>query len=291
MRTEREMLELIVGKAQADERIRAVIMNGSRVNPNVPADLLRDYDIVYIVRAMDSLTQDRSWLEVFGKRIIMQTPDEGALFKSNRPAFAFLMLFHDGNRLDLTLFPEERLAEWQADSLSVLLLDKDGLFAALPAPSASDYVTKPPSEGEFADCCNEFWWVCTYTAKALWREELAYAKFICDVPVRRMLTLMLQWQIGASSSFSLNPGKEGRFFRNLLPPAQWKLLLSTYTDAQPDHMWQALLTMGELFRDAAREVAAYIGCNYDQGQDVRVTDYLLRIRTLPKEAQRIYDWD
>ena len=35
MRTEKEMMDLIINTAKEDERIRAVIMNGSRVNPNV----------------------------------------------------------------------------------------------------------------------------------------------------------------------------------------------------------------------------------------------------------------
>ena len=38
MRNEQEMLELIVNTAKNDARIRAVIMNGSRANPNAPSD-------------------------------------------------------------------------------------------------------------------------------------------------------------------------------------------------------------------------------------------------------------
>ena len=34
-RTEEEMLALILGLAEADDRIRVVVMNGSRVNPHV----------------------------------------------------------------------------------------------------------------------------------------------------------------------------------------------------------------------------------------------------------------
>ena len=49
MRSEQEMLELIVDTAKRDGRIRAVIMNGSRANPNAPQDIFRDFDIVYIV--------------------------------------------------------------------------------------------------------------------------------------------------------------------------------------------------------------------------------------------------
>ena len=38
MRNEQEMLELIVNTAKNDDRICAVIMNGSRTNPNAPSD-------------------------------------------------------------------------------------------------------------------------------------------------------------------------------------------------------------------------------------------------------------
>ena len=47
MRSEQEMLELIVNTARHDDRIRAVIMNGSRANPNAPRDFFQDFDIVY----------------------------------------------------------------------------------------------------------------------------------------------------------------------------------------------------------------------------------------------------
>ena len=50
MRSEQEMYELIIGTARADERIRAVYINGSRTDKNAPKDIFQDYDIVYAVR-------------------------------------------------------------------------------------------------------------------------------------------------------------------------------------------------------------------------------------------------
>jgi hypothetical protein len=49
MRSEQEMLDLIVDTAKCDKRIRAAIMNGSRANPNAPRDIFQDFDIVYLV--------------------------------------------------------------------------------------------------------------------------------------------------------------------------------------------------------------------------------------------------
>ena len=50
MRSEKEMLDLITKTAEEDPRIRAAYLEGSRVNPNVPADIFQDFDVVYVVK-------------------------------------------------------------------------------------------------------------------------------------------------------------------------------------------------------------------------------------------------
>ena len=146
MRSEQQMLDLILTTAQQDERIRAVIMNGSRTNPNVPRDPFQDFDIVYFVTDMTSFTKDHTWIERFGEIMILQMPE--AMIDPppmNDGHFAYLMQFADGNRIDLTLFPLARFHEFEAESLSAMLLDKDGLFTDLPAPSESDHLPMPPT--------------------------------------------------------------------------------------------------------------------------------------------------
>lgn len=80
MRTEQEMFDLILDFARHDERVRIVAMNGSRANPNTPRDAFQDYDIVFVVTEMGSYLADDSWLEVFGRRVIMQKPEGMELF-------------------------------------------------------------------------------------------------------------------------------------------------------------------------------------------------------------------
>jgi aminoglycoside 6-adenylyltransferase len=44
--------------------------------------------------------------------------------------FALLMLFTDGNRIDLTLLPKNEIkANYKADSLTIVWLDKDNMFS------------------------------------------------------------------------------------------------------------------------------------------------------------------
>jgi aminoglycoside 6-adenylyltransferase len=289
MRSEREMLELIASIARHDERIRAAIMNGSRADPNAPNDLFQDYDIVYIVTEVASFKHDPGWIERFGELMIMQMPDDMLEPPpSNDGRFAYLMQFADGNRIDLTLFPIVRLDQLRKDRLSVVLLDKDGIIKPFALANDSDYFPQPPTPKEYADCCNEFWWVCTYVAKGLWREEITYAKYMLDQVVREQLMKMLAWHIGVETHFSQNPGKFGKYFKQYLKPEQWEMLQKTYADAGYDNNWEALRAMCNLFRATAISVAEHFGFAYPHGDDQKVSAHLQHVRLLPKNAKEVY---
>jgi aminoglycoside 6-adenylyltransferase len=289
MRDEREMMDLILGTARDDPRIRAVILNGSRANPNVRRDIFQDYDIVYVVTEMEPFVHNLEWIRRFGEMMVLQLPDEmDGEQDEPRFCYAYLMQFADGNRIDLTICPIARLPEMQRDSLSVLLLDKDGAIEPYPPPNESDYLPQPPTAKQYFDRCNEFWWMTPYVAKALWRDEILYAKQLLDENLREQLMACLVWYVGAKTDFAINTGKAGKHFKQHLEPGQWELLLRTYADADPDRAWDALLAMGELFRTVAVAVAHTYGYEYPYGDDERVTAHLHHVRNLSKAALRVY---
>ena len=288
MRTEQQILDLILHTARADERIRAVILNGSRADPDAPRDIFQDYDIVYLVTEMAPFVDNLAWVARFGEFMIVQMPDAMGDAPRTSPGFAYLMQFMDGNRIDLTFYPVERLADLGRDSLSVLLLDKDGVVPPFDPPHAGDYLPQPPTAKQFADCCNEFWWVSTYVAKGLWRDELPYARYMLDEVVRGQLMTMLGWYVGVQSNFIRGPGKYGKYLQRELPPELWALLLATYADADRDRTWAALDAMVELFRRVAPAVVAACGGVYPCDDDARVSAHLAHVRRLPRTAQAIY---
>ncbi|USK45227.1 aminoglycoside 6-adenylyltransferase [Cytobacillus oceanisediminis] len=289
-RTETEMMNLILSTAREDERVRAVILNGSRANPNVRKDIFQDYDIVYIVREMESFTCDHSWVDVFGERVMMQMPEEKVLPPADgHGRFPYLMQFMDGNRIDLTLIPADEMDELlEPDSLSVLLLDKDGLIGYLPPASDRDYLIKKPDAQEFADLCNEFWWITMNISKGLWRRELTYAMFMHEQINRNVLITMLEWKVGITDDFTKSAGKAGKYLPDFLPDEVWEEFESTYSDADFHHIWEALFTMCSLFRETAVEVAEKLGFEYPFEDDKRVTAFLKHVRILPANASSIY---
>jgi aminoglycoside 6-adenylyltransferase len=289
MRSEQEMLDLILNTAQDDERIRAVMMNGSRANPNAPRDPFQDFDIVYMVTDVAPFANNLDWIKHFGELMVMQMPETiQDPPPSNDGGFAYLMQFTDGNRIDLGIYPLEKLDEHISDSQSVSLLDKDGILPTFPPPSDRDYLPRPPSAKAFADSCNEFWWVSPYVAKGLWRGEITYAKYTMDEYVREELMKMLTWYMGMKTGFVQSPGKNGKYLERFLEPELWQMLMKTYAGAEYDSTWDALDTMCDLFRMAALRVAKQYGFDYPQGDDQRVCAHLKHVRVLPRNAQEIY---
>jgi aminoglycoside 6-adenylyltransferase len=289
MRSEQEMLDLILDTARDDERIRAVILEGSRANPNAPRDIFQDFDVVYVVTDLAPFRHNLEWIGRFGELMILQMPEEmGDPPPRGDGSFGYLMQFADGNRIDLGLFPLAKLDTLETTSQAVLLLDKDDLIEELPPPSDSDYYPAPPSEKAFADCCNEFWWVCPYLAKGLWREEILYAKYFQDHFVRDQLRKMLNWYVGTKTGFSASPGKFGKYLDRHLEPELWQMLLDTYSDAGYENTWQALYTMCNLFRVLALHVAEHFGFDYPHRDDRRVSAHLRHVHTLPRDATEIY---
>ncbi|MCX9098985.1 aminoglycoside adenylyltransferase [Bacillus anthracis] len=290
MRTEKEMLDLIINTAKEDERIRAVIMNGSRVNPNVKKDCFQDYDVIYVVKDTRSFTSNHNWIHRFGAIMMVQMPEEMSLVPPDGDGkFSYLMQFMDGNRIDLTLVPVDLINNFvRQDSLSKLLLDKDNCMEEFPPASDKDYLIKKPTEKEFLDCCNEFWWCSTNVAKGLWREELSYVKGMLDGPVRDMLIVMLQWHIGMKTDFIVNAGKFGKHFEKYIEKDMWVQFKRTFSNAEYENIWESFFVMGNLFREVANEIANAYGYPYPQGDDDRVTSYLKHVKALPKDSTSIY---
>ena len=167
MRTEIEMFDVILQTAKVLQVV-AVAMSGSRTNPKAPKDEFQDYDVVYVVDDLDNLTSDLSWLDQFGTRIIEQHNILG-----NRRLY--LMLFEDGNRIDLTICPKDYINEWvDSEAGFTVLVDEKDLFESY-SPSPQRFWISPASKTDFEKSCNEFLGVSAYVVKGIYRKQVIYA--------------------------------------------------------------------------------------------------------------------
>jgi aminoglycoside 6-adenylyltransferase len=284
MRTSEEMFRLILDVAREDDRIRAVVLSGSRADPEVPRDRYQDYDILFLVREVAPFYNNTAWIETtFGRPAVMQMPEvmtHPLLPPDGDGHFTYLMLFEDGNRIDLSIDNRPYIDDGEP---AVVLLDKDGLLPKL-RPRKEYWHIQPPDRSVYRDCCNEFWWCLNNVAKGIARDELPYAMEMFQKYVRDMLNEMVRWAIGVRTGFTVSAGKCGKYFKRYLPESQYRLYAQTYASGDYTSLWAAVFTACELFRLTAGEVGAYFAFAYDEREDQNMTAYLLAVKTQWEQA-------
>ena len=264
MRTEIEMLDVILQTAKTLQ-VKAVAMSGSRTCPKAPKDEFQDYDIVYIVDDFDSLTSDLSWLNQFGKRII----EQHVLLGHRR---LYLMLFEDGNRIDLTLCPTDHIQEWvDSEADYTVLQDEKGLFEFYTT-SPERYWTNPASLINFEKACNEFWWVSTYVVKGICRHQVIYATDHLYGICQQELLKVLAWQV-ASDKETVDVGKNYKYLFNYLPTEKEKEFSDLLDFSSIEKLTQSLYATMKLFHREAQSLAQKMGFDYDKEVAERMIEY------------------
>jgi len=261
------VLKIMLGYAERDENIRAVLAEGSRAFGAV--DEYSDFDIVYVTVTSEPYF-DGAVLpfltDEFGEIAVMQTPDNGD------PHFVYthLIQFQSGIRIDLTFNSIEFLSRTPLESATKVLLDKDGLFKNTAPPSDSDFWLKPPSEEEFLSKCNEFWWCCPYVAKAVARGQTLHAVEQLGGLIRKEYTTMLAYFAGAINGWErVNTGKYHTDVKRYLPADKthyYDALIESYVPAHENTISAALDMLMEKYSTLAVEAAELLGYRCDHSE-------------------------
>ena len=264
LRTEPEILDLIFQTAKTLQ-VEAVAMSGSRTDTKASKDEFQDYDVVYVVENLDKLITDLSWLDQFGKRIIEQ---EVALEHRR----LYLMLFEDGNRIDLTLCSKVHIKEWvESEADFMVIEDPKGLFVP-HSPTPQRYWTSPASAIEFEKVCNEFWWVSSYVVKGICRNQVIYATDHLYGICQQELLTVLAWQV-ASDRGRVDVGKNYKYLFNYLPAEQKKEFSDLLDFSSIDKITQSLFATMQLLHREAQSLAQKMGFDYDMKVAEKMIEY------------------
>lgn len=264
MRTDQEMLGLILQIAKKLQ-VDAVALSGSRTNPKAPKDEFQDYDVVYLVENFEELISDLSWLDQFGKRVIEQEVTLGH-------RRLYLMLFEDGNRLDLALCPEDHIQEWvESEADFTVLEDTKGLFETY-SPSPERYWITPATETDFEKSCNEFWWVSAYVVKGICRNQVIYATDHLYGICQQELLKVLAWQV-ASDRGKVDIGKNYKYLFNYLPAEKKKEFSNLLDFSSLDKIIQSLLATMQIFHQEAQSLSQKMGFEYDREVAEKMIQY------------------
>lgn len=289
--TEAEVLTKIVAWAGARPDVRALLLTSSRARPGGPVDALSDYDIILAVDDAERFGREEAWLSDYGEPKV-RWGDEGKLL--GLTTYFRSAVYHDYVKIDYTVWPDALLGQVaetptlpeELDEGYRVLLDKDGATARWKPPTHRAFIPSPPTQAEYRALVEEFWWVATYIAKSLWRDELVFARWVLTADLRDgALRRMLEWRIEIDHDWSVRPGVHGRGLKALLPADTWSELADTYVEPGGENDWTALWRTAALFRRVAGEVASALGRVYPQATDDWVSAFLREVQRMPRDPE------
>ncbi len=265
----RDRLQYALEIAKLDENIRAVILYGSRANPNVEPDSYQDYDLVYIANDRNKFDvkvyKDVKLLLVPSKIYPDLLQDESV----------YLMQFSDYSRIDLTVCSREIFYKNFTDGrIMKCLLDKDSNIENLNEGDLSSSWIQPITEEVFVNTCSEFFWEIQNAVKGIKRDELSFAMFIRDIAIRDMLSRMIDTYIGMQQEYRVTVGTLGKYRKKYLTSEQYELYRSTYLSNTYEDCVKSIYSMIHLFSLLGKKIAKENGFTYPSESEKFVLQYL-----------------
>lgn len=284
MRTENEILDIVLDTARADDAVRAVI----RTDLLPVRKYLYSYQFCFIVDDIEKYDDDKTFETCFGKRVLLYRGDKNypEMFPG---AKAHLMVFEDGitlviNTMDkdtfLSRFNRENSYEnvWIGDTYQKIL-DKDNILPEIERLEEKQTIfADTPTKEMFDNTCNEFWWVMKTFAEYTLRKELPSAMFYLNVAVRDLLNKMLRWHIYLESGKPVDMGVLDSKLEELLEDELFALYKKTYPSADYDQIWSAFNAVATLWNKAGNMVADSCGFPYPEKTEIEMMEFIARLK-------------
>ncbi len=292
--------------AKQRDDIRAAMVIGSRARyHDRPADEFSDLDVVIVAKDPERYLGSGDWLSELGNPILtFVEPTATGGGRERR------VLFEDGTDADFSVFPDkdirallyvtrlrgtarrlDRILPQKIQHTAVqhaeeiryvvgrgfrILFDKDGAFTVLMKAlmAAGMPVPKLPTEDEFLQVVNDYWYHALWTARKLRRGELWVAHSCLDGYMKNLLLRMISWRAQTTKGRGGRPRDTwhgGRFLEQWAGASMVEALRGAFAHYDPEDMRRALFVTNDIFRRTACETAEKLELTYPWDVDRNVT--------------------
>jgi len=253
-----QLIERFVRWAETCPDIRAAVIVGSRARVDHPADEWSDLDLIVITTDPERYLSRTDWLENIGNPWLTLLERTATGDEMERR-----VLFEGGLDVDFVLLPRKRVPQLIQDAPVAdiirrgmrVLLDKDEIVPQLTLPPAEASSAHPPTQHEFLQVINDFWYHAVWTVKKLRRGELWTAKGCSDAYMKWLLLRMLEWHARAANGWDYDTWHGGRFLEQWAEPRVLEALRDVFAHYGEEDIWHALLATMDMFRWLATETA------------------------------------
>lgn len=271
----RSIIDNFILWGESCNKLYAAFIVGSQAREDHQADDYSDLDIIMIVDDPACFIASDQWLESIGKLHISFVENTIAGEKERR------VLFDDALDVDFILIPREMLESLNKESFTILergyriLVDKIGLQNRFPQPvGTAGQSFELPTEENFINTVNDFWYHSVWTAKKLKRGELWTAKFCIDSYMKWKLLEIIECHAHAIHGSDYDTWHSGRFIEEWAEGWIVEKLSQCFSQYNKEDTKAALFSTMDLFRLVAIEAAEKLNFHYPSEADAYTTAWV-----------------
>ncbi|MBX3085781.1 MAG: aminoglycoside 6-adenylyltransferase [Anaerolineae bacterium] len=232
--------------------IRAILLVGSLARRDSPSDAFSDLDLVLYTVDPEQYA-DSAWLSTLGSVLI------GVMERWDNGTPEHLVFFADGTKIDFAFPPFSELQDEVARGYLrgvyrrgyQVLLDKDGLAGQLQPCPYHPAPVEPPTQAEFLETVNGFWFWALRTMQAIQRNE-RWVTYYRDGKLKNYLLRMLEWEARQRGQDTWHGG---RFIQHWAGDDTLTALEQAFAHFSADDMRRALEATLVLFERLSAQVA------------------------------------
>jgi aminoglycoside 6-adenylyltransferase len=267
--TYQQIIEKFIQWAQGEDGIRAVAMIGSRARADHPADAWADLDLIVVAADPVLYLSSADWLHQIALPWLtfIESSGDGRVLERR-------VLFEGGLDVDFAFLPLEMATQMAQSGFPPdvadmfrrgvrVLLDKDDLFTSIPELAGAPLApAEPPTQEEFLNLVNDFWYHTVWSAKHLRRGELWWGKSCVDDHLKFLLRRMLEWHARLKFGPQHDTWLRGRFLEEWADPRAVQELRQAFAHYDATDIWRALFATMHIFRWVSHEAVEQLGYAY-----------------------------
>jgi len=260
---------------EACTNLYAVLMIGSQARLDHQADEYSDLDMIMIVDDPALFIASDQWLKNIDDFYVSFVEDTIGGEKERR------VLFHNALDVDFVILPKSKMNALNSDEAATILergyhilIDKVGLQDIITPPAMPRQTFFLPTEQEFINIVNDFWYHSIWTVKKLKRGELWAAKFCLDSYMKWKLLFIIECHARAKHGIDYNTWFSGRFLEEWAEEWIVEKLSFCFSHYNREDIRTALHSTMDLFRAIAIEVAGMLHFQYPKEADTYSTAWV-----------------
>jgi aminoglycoside 6-adenylyltransferase len=153
------------------------------------------------------------------------------------------------------------------------ILDKASLGSALSSLSVPPPAFRFPSQGEFTNAVNEFFFHCVWARKKLMRGERWVAYRCVNAHLKSLLLRLLEWLMRARHGADYDTRYDGRYLERWLDPELLPALRASFSAYGAADISRALAATESLFTAVAQEAAQRLGYPFPEGGAAAIAEW------------------